>query len=332
MTTALATRDTRAIEPRDFGEAFRMAEVLFNSRMFPKSCPSPEAAMVILLKGRELGISTVQAMTEIHVIEGKVSLSASLMGGLVLSCGAADYFSCVESSAEAATYATRRKGDPTGEHRLTFTMADASRAGLTGKDNWKRHPADMLRARAASKLARMVYPDVLAGCYTPDEIEDFDRPSAQAAAPPAIPPVQANAAPALPPVPSLPPPSAMPKGDEMAAISVWLVRIQEAESKAALDAVKAEMNAALKRRTKAQTEAIKAALAQRTMELAEETTEAVIKEGEAEHNALLAVRDALSAERLDEIRAQVAQSALTDEQKRVIFAAIQERRQALAEG
>lgn len=142
--------------------------------------------------------------------------------------------------------------------------------------------------------------------------------------------VQANAAPALPPVPSLPPPSAMPKGDEMAAISVWLVRIQEAESKAALDAIKAEMNAALKRRTKAQTEAIKAALAQRTMELAEETTEAVIKEGEAEHNALLAVRDALSAERLDEIRAQVAQSALTDEQKRVIFAAIQERRQALA--
>lgn len=319
MTTALATRDTRAIEPRDFGEAFRMAEVLFNSRMFPKSCPSPEAAMVILLKGRELGISTVQAMTEIHVIEGKVSLSASLMVGLVLSCGAAEYFACTESTAETATYVTRRKGDPTGERRMTFAMADAQRAGLMGKDNWKRHPADMLRARAASKLARMVYPDVLAGCYTPDEIEDFDRPFAPVAQPAQAP------APALPPVPALPPPSAMPKGDEMAIVSPWLVRIQEAESTAAIDAIKAEMNAVLKRRTKVQTEALKAALAQRTLELAELQQAPAATDG-----WLLQIRDASDPVGLDEIRAAVAQDQIPDETKRVIFAAIQERRQALA--
>lgn len=325
MTTALATRDTRAIEPRDFGEAFRMAEVLFNSRMFPKSCPSPEAAMVILLKGRELGISTVQAMTEIHVIEGKVSLSASLMGGLVLSCGAADYFSCVESTAESATYATRRKGDPTGEHRLTFTVADAQRAGLSGKDNWKRHPADMLRARAASKLARMVYPDVLAGCYTPDEIEDFDRPSTpvtqrvQADAPP---PAQA---PSLPPVPALPPPSAMPKGDEMAAISSWLDAIQTAPDKAALDAIGAQVNMTLKKRTKAQGEALRAARAKRTLELAELQQVPAATDG-----WLLQIRDTSDPVGLDEIRAAVAQDQIPDEAKRVLFAAIQERRQALA--
>lgn len=164
---------------------------------------------------------------------------------------------------------------------------------------------------------------------------DFDEAPPPALSLPPVPALHVDAAPAqapgLPPVPALPPPSALPKGDEMAAISSWLVRIQGAQDKAELDQIRAEMNTALKRRTKAQTEAIKAALAQRTMELAEETTEAVIREGEAEHNALLAVRDALSAERLDEIRAQVAQSAvLTDEQKRVLFAAIQERRQALA--
>jgi hypothetical protein len=119
--TALSlTRDSHAIEPRDFGEMWRMAEVLFNSRMFP-SCASAEQAMAVLMKGRELGIPAMQAMTEIHVIKGRIQMSAALMTGLCLSRGLADYFTCIESTAESATYATLRKGDPTGEKRLTYS-------------------------------------------------------------------------------------------------------------------------------------------------------------------------------------------------------------------
>src|SRR5690606_17440997 len=46
-------------------------------------------------------------------------------------------------------------------------------AGLTGRQNWKAHPAAMLRARASAALARAVYPDVAMGIYDPDEALDF---------------------------------------------------------------------------------------------------------------------------------------------------------------
>ena len=49
-------------------------------------------------------------------------------------------------------------------------MADAVTAGLAGGDNWRKHPKAMLRARALSAIARLVYPDLLLGVYDPDEL------------------------------------------------------------------------------------------------------------------------------------------------------------------
>ena len=53
-------------------------------------------------------------------------------------------------------------------------MAEAQAAGVATKDNWRKFPAAMLRARAASALVRAVYPDVLLGVYDSDsgELED----------------------------------------------------------------------------------------------------------------------------------------------------------------
>ena len=34
-----------------------------------------------------------------------------------------------------------------------------------------KHRPQMLRARSKSELARLVYPDLLAGLYTPEELE-----------------------------------------------------------------------------------------------------------------------------------------------------------------
>lgn len=266
QTTALApvsrqlptTRDPRALEPSSFSEAWRAAELLFNSKMFPDSCRSPEAAFAIMLKGRELGLPMMQTMTEVYVIKGKVVLSASAMVGLCMSRGAAEYFSCIESSAHAATYETQRKGDPTGPKRISFTIDDARAAGLASNDNYKKHPADMLRARASSKLARQVYPDVLAGCYTPDEIQDFDRPAppperpARAERPAEVVQAQVVAEPAQPAA-QLP-----PAAEDV--LAPWLKRIEASQTLEELDAVRGEMNNALKKRTKAQGEVLRKAM------------------------------------------------------------------------
>jgi hypothetical protein len=51
-------------------------------------------------------------------------------------------------------------------------MKEAQAAGLTGKDNWKKYPSDMLFARAISRGARRFAPGIFGGSpvYTPDEM------------------------------------------------------------------------------------------------------------------------------------------------------------------
>ena len=69
------------------------------------------------------------------------------------------------------------KGDPRPQ-KLNYTIEQAEQAGLlaptrSGKpSNWKKMPKQMLRARAKSELARLEYPDLLAGLYTPEELRD----------------------------------------------------------------------------------------------------------------------------------------------------------------
>jgi hypothetical protein len=124
------------------------------------------------MAGHELGLSPMSALRTIHVVKGKPVLSADVMAGLALSSGLASYFRCVESTAQVATYETHRKGDPSPV-RLSFTIQQAQQAGLAGGDNWRKYPDAMLRARAKAALARDVYPDALAGCYTEDEAQGF---------------------------------------------------------------------------------------------------------------------------------------------------------------
>ena len=54
---------------------------------------------------------------------------------------------------------------------MDWTLADAERAKLTGKDNWAKFPKAMLRARVSADLCRAVFPDALMGVYDPDEMQ-----------------------------------------------------------------------------------------------------------------------------------------------------------------
>jgi hypothetical protein len=159
----------KAFEPGSFAEGMQVARALVESRLFP-TIKTPEAAFAIIATGRELGLSMMQSLRGLHVIEGKPTLSADAMAGLVKSrrdvCA---YFRMVESSDRIATYETLRAGEPSPT-RMSFSWEDAQRAGATGKDNWKKYPAAMLRARCITALARAVYPDLLMGVYEPEEL------------------------------------------------------------------------------------------------------------------------------------------------------------------
>lgn len=126
------------------------------------------AIMACVATGRELGIGDLEALRSIYVVDGKPTLSAELMVRLVRRRG---HSIRGEFNPESVT-ATGRRGDNGDEMTVTWTMEMAKRAGLSGKDNWKRYPEALLWARAASQLCRMLFPDVVAGVhYTDDEAE-----------------------------------------------------------------------------------------------------------------------------------------------------------------
>lgn len=160
---------SRAFEPANLDEAYRLAKILVAGRLLPKSVQTPEAAFTVIATGRELGLTAMQSLRSIHVFDGKPILSADLLLALAKKYPACKYFRLVETTAERAVYETLREGEPEAT-RMAFTIEEAQHAGLLGKDNWKKYPTAMLRARCIAALARAVYPDAFMGVYEEDEL------------------------------------------------------------------------------------------------------------------------------------------------------------------
>jgi len=162
------------LEPRDMREAKQLAVDAFQSRLFSQY-GSASAVLAIVLSGREFGLGAMASLRAFHLIEGRPTMSASLIRALVLKSGLAEYFICTARDAESATFATKRKSDPKAV-TVTYTIEEAKIAWSKGEDAWKksgwtRNPSDMCVARASSKLARLVFSDVLEGVYGSEEFD-----------------------------------------------------------------------------------------------------------------------------------------------------------------
>lgn len=163
----------RQLEPRSLDQAIKLAGHLHASRLFG-AYGSPQGVFSTIIAGRELGMDAMASLRAFHIIDNKPTLSAGVIAAMVLKSGRAEYFRCTERTAEKATFVTKRKGDP--EMSLTFTIDEAKAAWSKDEKAWKasgwgRNPADMNVARASSKLARLVYPDVVFNLYAPEEFD-----------------------------------------------------------------------------------------------------------------------------------------------------------------
>lgn len=157
-------------EPRDITEAIDVAPRLVGSRLLPKGIATPEAALAIIMTGCELGLGTMASLRSIHIVEGKPTLSADAILAVIVSRReVCKYFRLVESTASVARYETLREGHPSPT-AMSFTIDEAKTAGLLGKDNWRKYPAAMLRARCIAALGRAVYPDLVLGVYESEEL------------------------------------------------------------------------------------------------------------------------------------------------------------------
>jgi len=144
------------------------AKNAFDSQMY-RNVGKESAIMMIMLAAREYGIGPAQALNGgLHIIEGKVELSARMMSALIRK--ARHVLSIVESNDHVCTIRGRR-ADTNEILTVSFTIDEAQRAGLVkDKGGWKKCPTDMLYARAISRLARQLFSDVIGIGYVEGEI------------------------------------------------------------------------------------------------------------------------------------------------------------------
>lgn len=177
-TARQGSLSTGRYEPRDLGELMKYCKIIMRSDLCPRHIKSPADAMLIIQRGAELGLSAVNSLQNLNVINGKVTMPAALAVGIVKASEACEYFTCIESTDEYSTWETKRKGNPEAT-RYTFSKHDAQVAGLWGSGTWRKYPRNLLAARASMNLARMEYQDVLVGVYTPEEMEAIDEPASR---------------------------------------------------------------------------------------------------------------------------------------------------------
>lgn len=189
-------------EVNNFTNFSSMEDLLAFSAQIAKSGLSPlnkaEDVMSAILMGKELGLGTMTAISNIYPINGKASLGVHVINALLLKAGityqvigdyvptwgyknkglpneekaALDYTTTIEF-----TRLVKRENGSYKEMtiRASYSISEAKTAGLLVKDNWKNHPRTMVRNRALAIGGRMIAGDILLGCYETSELLEVNK-------------------------------------------------------------------------------------------------------------------------------------------------------------
>lgn len=152
------------------GQIAKLSEHIAGTEFVPKALRGkPAAVAAAILYGREVGLPPMTALTQTHVIEGVPSMAAEAMRAMVLAAGHKLEFRTT-TGARCLIAGQRRGSSSWTEVEWTIDMAKAAK--LLGKDNWIKWPRRMLQARATSELCELLFPDVIHGFRSVEEVVD----------------------------------------------------------------------------------------------------------------------------------------------------------------
>lgn len=155
-----------------------MGSMIAESGMF--GCQKHEQGMVLAMQCLAEGKAPLELAKTYHIVEGKLSMRADAMLGRFLTTGGKVKW--LERGNEKVS-ANFSHGD--NENVLIeATLEDMKKNGVamdkTGKylkANWQKFPRQMLTARVISEGVRLLAPQLIAGVYTPEEVQDFTNDS-----------------------------------------------------------------------------------------------------------------------------------------------------------
>jgi hypothetical protein len=216
---------------RRLNALYRECMRIANSKFVPDAYKGDADTIFALARyGEQYGLAPMHSLSRLYIIQGRIEPSYDVVLGVVMSHG--HEVRMEETSSERCTVALRRV-DSDFWQRVTFTIADAKRAGLldvwvekwqssqSGKkfkqeyvigtldvagepelkaelvdnapgwateliekrefrfrDNWRRHPDDMLASKAIRRAAKRFCPDALLNLTDEGEgmpIDDLQR-------------------------------------------------------------------------------------------------------------------------------------------------------------
>ena len=153
---------------------WRFCTAVVNSGTF-KDINTPEIALIRLQAGLELGLTPIWSLTNIMVTNGRPSVWGDALLGLVLrhpDCE--DVIETLEGEGDRLTAVCevhRRGRQPI---KRMFSVSDAKRAGLHGRNVHNSYPSRMLQMRARSWACRDAFADALRGLSVIEEVRDIE--------------------------------------------------------------------------------------------------------------------------------------------------------------
>ena len=138
----------------------------------------PESCLLAIQHGAEIGLSPMQSLQSIAVVNGRPTIYGDAALAVCLASPVCEWVvESVDGDGEkmTATCSAQRRGYPK-PIISTFSVADAKAAGLWGKSGpWTQYPKRMLAMRARGFALRNAFADVLRGLVTAEEAGDYQQ-------------------------------------------------------------------------------------------------------------------------------------------------------------
>jgi hypothetical protein len=170
----LTTRAANALSIQNLDDLQRMARIFVASGLFDADQTGTSEkkfsqACVKIQAGLEMGMQPFQAMNDLYIVKGKITMSYQSLGAKVRNTPGYDY-KVLTWNDEIAEIDFLRNGQSIG--LSSFGTEDMKKAGLGGV-SWQKYKRNMLFARAMSNGVNTFCPEVCRGgsVYTP---ADFD--------------------------------------------------------------------------------------------------------------------------------------------------------------
>lgn len=155
-----------------------IASMHTNSAFNKSSKLTQEEALLIMFKGCEIGLEPMAALDLMDVISGNITLKPQGMLAMIYARQELEDMQINEDDDSICIVTMKRKGkSPITESfsledaRNMKTREDGKTISLIEKYNWRQMPKVMMKWRAISKCARIVFPDIIQGMYPPEEID-----------------------------------------------------------------------------------------------------------------------------------------------------------------